>query len=114
MNFLCALGVASVMIYTLWIFYLASMALIRAKTAGTISKLALFLGWPIAIAGLTIDFLVNMTVVSILLLELPRELLVTRRLHRHLTDGSGWRLYVAHFICTNLLDTFDPTGAHCT
>lgn len=112
-DILYILGVSFGSCYALWIFYLATMALYRARISGTISKTALFFGWPIAMTGVVLDFLVNITIVSVLLLEIPRELLVTRRLHRHLADGSGWRFNIAKFICSKLLDTFDPSGTHC-
>ncbi len=98
--------------YVLWLFYLAVMNLKRARDAGTLSKVAYALGLPLFAIGITLDALVNLVVCTVLLLELPRELLVTSRLNRHI-KGTSWRSKVAAFICTHLLDKFDPSGCHC-
>jgi len=98
--------------YLLWVFYLAVMSLKRAKDAGTISKFALVMGYPVLFFGLLIDLFVNVFVFTVLLLELPRELTVTARLKRHGTQG-GWRGDFARWFCESLLDTFDPSGDNC-
>jgi hypothetical protein len=100
-------------LYALWLFYLAVMNLIRARDAGTLSRPAYIFGLPILLIGITIDFLTNIILATILFLELPKELLVTARLSRHIKDGSGWRKNLAQWFCTNLLDAFDPSGCHC-
>lgn len=99
-------------IYILWLFYLAVMNLKRAKDNGTISKTALYLGYPILFIGLLIDLVINVLVMTILFISLPQELSVTTRLSRHLQEG-GWRGNLAFWFCSNLLDTFDPSGKHC-
>lgn len=99
--------------WVLWIFYLAVMNLKRAQDAGTMTKTAYVLGYPVLFIGLAIDILVNVFVVTFLLLELPRETLVTSRLARHIKGEDSWRKSVAKFICSNLLDSFDPSGKHC-
>lgn len=101
-------------LYMLWLFYLAVMALFSAKQKGMLKKPALVLGYPILVIGALLDFAVNATVMSVLMLELPREWLVTKRLSRHIKHGEGWRKYVAQWVCQNLLDTFDPDHrGHC-
>ena len=65
------------LIYALWLFYLAVMNLKRVKDAGKLTKAALILGYPILIVGYVLDFISNILVMTVLLLELPRELLVT-------------------------------------
>jgi len=99
--------------YLLWLFYLAVMNLKRARDNGTLSKVALFLGSPILIVGYLLDWFVNVTVMTIVFLELPQEKMVTHRLRRHVRHGSGYRKKLAWFICHHLLDTFDPSGKHC-
>lgn len=98
--------------YALWVFYLAVMCLKRAKDAGTISRLALYLAYPVLAIGLLIDLFVNIFVFSLILLELPEELTVTARLKRHGQRG-GWRGDFSRWFCESLLDTFDPSGDHC-
>lgn len=97
--------------YALWLFYLAVMNLQRARDAGTLTKPAYCLGLPILYIGLALDCFVNLTVLSIILIEPPHEWLVTSRLERHF-HGSGWRQSVAIWFAVNLLDTFDPSGKH--
>lgn len=99
-------------IYVLWIFYLAVMNLKRAKDAGTMTKTALILGYPIAIVGYLFDILVNIFVITLVFIELPHEWTVTARLSR-LKNTSGWRASMANWFCKNLLDQFDPSGCHC-
>lgn len=99
-------------IYILWLFYLAVMILKQAKDNGIISKPALLLGTPVLIIGYIIDAIVNFTVMSVLFLEPPFELTVTKRLCRHL-ESRGWKYKIAFWFCSNLLDTFDPSGKHC-
>lgn len=100
--------------YLCWLLFLAIMNLKRAKDAGTISKPALFLGYPALAVGLVLDVLVNVCVYSIIILDIPKELLTTAHLDRTLaTYKTGWRRAVALWICRNLLDTFDPSGPHC-
>ncbi len=101
-------------VYALWVFYLAVMALMRARDAGTLSRPALVLGYPILALGYLLDFLVNFFILTWILLEVPRELVVTARLSRHRTNGPGWRYNVCTWICSNLLDAFDPGGCHCS
>jgi len=110
----------AVLIYLAWafgltyvtcIFYLAVMNLSRAKKAGLLSKTALVMGTPVLIVGLVLDFLMNVTVMSLVLLEFPKETTVTRRLKRHHKESTGWRLAVVLWF-EPLLDPYDPSGDH--
>lgn len=119
--------------YALWIFYIAVMGLKRVKDAKQLSKTALVLGYPVLIVGYTLDFFVNITVMSLLLLEWPKETTVTSRLKRHnnsvrTLDFTG--LSIINYITSKydnfmmpyrsvvvtwtkpLLDPFDPSGKH--
>ena len=99
-------------VYALWCHYVTVMALKRAKDAGTLSTAALVLGAPIAVTGIVLDALINIVVCTVILMEFPREWMVTSRLSRHKRAG-GWRGVIAAWICENLLDAFDPDGCHC-
>lgn len=99
-------------LYMLWVMYLAVMALKRARDSGKLSKPAMVLGYPLLFIGLVLDALVNITLGSVLMLELPREWLVTARLTRHINTGSGWRKKLALWVTATLLDAFDPRGVH--
>lgn len=99
------------MIYSLWLFYLAVMNLKRVKDLGKLTKPALVLGYPILIAGYLLDVICNLTVFTVLLLELPSQLTVTSRLSSHVNDDT-WRGSVARWFGKHLLDQFDPSGTH--
>jgi hypothetical protein len=97
--------------YSTWAFFLAVMSLSRAKKAGKLSRTAIVFGTPILIVGYVLDFLLNVTVMSIVLFEVPRETTVTARLRRHHERSTGWRLSVALWF-EPLLDPYDPDGDH--
>lgn len=100
-------------IYVTLTMYWAIMNFARARAAGTLPPWAFRIGYPLLLAGYLMDFLLNVVVVSWILLEVPRELLVTARLSRHIKSGTGWRKSVATWVCHNLLDWADPKGCHC-
>lgn len=104
-------GTALVITYALWVFYLAVMNLKRVKDAGQLHRAALVLGTPVLIVGYALDAMVNVFVMTVLLVELPREVTVTARLKRHNRTSTGWRKAVAAWF-EPLLDPFDPSGNH--
>ncbi len=97
--------------YALWIFYLAVMALARARDTGTLGPIAYKLGVPILVVGYLLDFIVNVGPCTLLFLEPPRETTVTARLKRHKYD-AGFRGRIARWMAAHLLDAFDPSGRH--
>jgi hypothetical protein len=100
-------------LWIFWGFYVLIMGLYRAYLTGRLSLLSKILGAPFFIVGYLMDVLCQMTIASLLFMELPAELLVTTRLTRHLRDGSGWRYDFASWVCQHLLDPLDPSGKHC-
>lgn len=108
---LAYLATSFVLIYALWIFYLAVMNLDRVNKQGKLVKIAYVFGMPVLFVGLFLDFLVNVFVMTPLLFELPREFTVTARLKRHNRTSTGWRKRVAVWF-EPLLDPFDPSGDH--
>ena len=111
MNYFYALLIGLGSTYALWIFFLAVMNLARAKDAGQLTATAKALGYPVLIVGYLLDCFVNLTVMTVLLLEIPQETTVTSRLSRHLEEGSGWRYSIAAWAAP-LLDPYDPSGKH--
>ena len=97
-------------IYALWIFYLAVMNLKRVRDLGLLSPVAKALGYPVLVTGYLLDALVNL-LLTLVLLEFPKEMTVSRRLKRHNRYGTGWRQRVAAWF-EPLLDPFDPSGDH--
>lgn len=88
------------------------MSLYRGYLAKTLSIESKILGYPILAIGLIVDVLMNVTLFSLIFLELPSECLVTARLKRHI-NKSSWRGRLARYICHTLLSPFDPSGNHC-
>ena len=97
--------------YLLWVFYVAVMHIAKVRDAGKLSRAAYALGVPTLIIGFVLDLIVNVFVMTIILLELPRETTVTKRLKRHHKDSTGWRIKVVEFF-EMILDAFDPDGDH--
>lgn len=104
-----------VMTYALWVHYLAIMGLSRAHKARLLHKRAAAIGALTLIKGYLLDVYVNWLVMTPLLLELPRELLVTKRLQRHNKPGTNWVGRWRYAVCQwmePLLDPYDPDGDH--
>lgn len=110
---IASIGLSFLSMYGLWVFYLAVMNLNQARLRGTLPKAALVVAYPVLWIGLFLDFSLNMLVMTVVLLEIPREWLVTPRVARHKFYGSGYRKVVAAWMCDTLLDPFDPAGCHC-
>jgi hypothetical protein len=89
------------------------MNLKNARDKGKLSKVAYTFGMPFFIIGVVLDALINITLMTILFLELPKEILVTSRLKRHIYTSTGYREKIAVWFCSNLLNPFDPDGSHC-
>lgn len=99
-------------IYALWICFVVVMAMARVRDAGTMGWPTYVLGTPVFIVGYALDVAINLTVCTVLFLDLPREWTVTARLKRMVLSRSGWRQAIAAWIAVNLLDQFDPSGKH--
>ena len=97
--------------YALWVFYLAVMNLARVKRQQGLSTVVKVFGYPVLFIGYLLDVFVNVTLCTVLFLELPKETTVTARLKRHNRYGEGWRQRLARWF-EPLLDPFDPNGDH--
>lgn len=94
-----------------WVVYLADCAtrwadpLIKGtpseKLANVIHKLAAFMSTSL-----------NWLVFTVILLELPKEQMLSTRLARHKRQGKGWRQRLANRLGMVWLDPFDPSGNH--
>lgn len=103
------LGSYLLMVVT-WVFYLAVMNIIpHRKNMHPIAKAH---GYVLVGIGLILDTILNIVVASVILLQPPKQLLLTRRLKYNIRRG-GWRGKVSKWICVHLLDQFDPKGPHC-
>ena len=102
-------------VYALWFFYLAIMNLKRGMEAGRMTPLAKVFGYGLAVPGFLLDIAVNVTVGTVLFLELPhyKRLTLSARMSYHYQPGStAWRSRLAHWFAANLLDPYDPSGQH--
>lgn len=68
---------------------------------------------PIVAVMLAVDCFFQQTLFIAIFLDLSQEWLVTQRLQRYRNMPSGWRLELATWICTNMLNPFDPSRKHC-
>lgn len=99
--------------WLLWALYVMVMGVYRAHLDKRLTTTTKVLAAPWVAFGFAVDIAVNIAVASLLFIELPEELLVTKRLQRHLLATTGWRCRLARWICVHMLDLFDPTGKHC-
>jgi len=97
--------------YILWILYLAVMNLKRVRDLQGLHPAVKALGTPILFIGWTLDTLLNWFVMTIILLEFPKETTISARLKRHNRHGKGFRKKIAEKF-EILLDAFDPSGDH--
>ncbi|GAB3188560.1 hypothetical protein GCM10027292_17590 [Hydrogenophaga aquatica] len=102
-------------LWVFWYAYILVMGLYRAHLAGRMTRFTYFLSFPALLAGYVMDVVAQYTLATVFFLDLPKrgEHLVTDRLKRYIAQGSGWRAAKAEWVCTHLLDIFDPTGNHC-
>lgn len=98
--------------YVTWGLFLAAMALIAVRRAGTLPRMALVLGYPLVAIGALCDVALQ-AVSTIFFGDWPREWFLTQRLGRYIAGTDGWRKTAALWICRNLLDPFQ-VGGHCT
>lgn len=103
-------GIILGMFYLLWILFLAGMNLARAKNDGKLTLATKIFGWPVIIVTVLLDVILNITVMTVVLLEIPRELTISARLQRH-NNTTGWRKKVAR-VFEQFLDPYDPSGDH--
>jgi hypothetical protein len=105
------IGSLPLALFMLWVFYLAVMNLKRVKNAGELKGIALYAGTVALFIGYGLDCYVNTFLLTLVLLELPKELTVTARLKRHNLAVCGWGKRVAVWF-EPLLNPFDPSGKH--
>ena len=98
--------------WLLWVLFLATMNLGQAKAEGKLKGFALYAGYTVLAVGLLVDFVVQVTVATVLWLELPRELTVSGRVERLCREGHGYRLTLALWFRRVLLAPFDRSGGH--
>ncbi len=97
----------------IYAFYLLFVVTMAAKAAWpTLTLVPRVLLAPVALVAVLMDAAFNITLATIIFMDLPREALFTGRLNRYKYGESDWRFHVAKWICKNLLDPFQ-SGGHC-
>jgi hypothetical protein len=98
------------------LMFLAIMSLKSARDAGKLDHISrpIYLLFEVyAVVGVVLDVILQITIGTLIFVELPREPLFTGRCERHeADDGDGWRKSLAFWLCHNLLDPFQQ-GGHC-
>ncbi len=111
------LTVVELLVMFLWGFfslYVLIMGFYRAYLNKQLTIYTKILAAPWVILGGVVDVFANWTLATLFFLQFPKEWLVTQRLTRYkLTCPTTWRGKIAIWMCTNLLDYFDPHGVHC-
>lgn len=103
--------VAGAVLYALWLLFILSMSFKRAWPY--MHPVAKVLAAPVLIVGAVVDAMVNV-LASLVFFDPPRELTLSHRLKRYNTDfADDWRAAIADWVCTHMLDQFDPDGDHC-
>lgn len=97
--------------YALWVFYLAVMNLDRVNRQNRLKGFVRYISLVTLAIGYVLDLAVNVIVMTIIFLEIPKETTVTARLKRHNEGTNRWRKYLASKF-EPLLDPFDPDGDH--
>ena len=98
--------------WALWVLFLAVMNLGQSKAEGKLHGFALYAGYTVLGVGLLVDLVVQITVATVIWLELPREWTVSGRVERLCREGHGYRLAVALWFRRVLLAPFDRSGGH--
>lgn len=96
--------------YVLWLLFLAVMALNWRWRA--LPKVVKGIALPAVLVSVALDVLFNITIGTLLFMELPREWTFSQRVGRY-KRRIDWREPLATWICANLLDPFEVDGAHC-
>ena len=99
-------------VWLLFVFFLACMALQSALDRKTLTPWGLRVGYTVLVVGYVLDFTVQITLASVLFLELPKEITVSSRVKRLITTDAGWRGDLAAWLRDHLLMPFDATGGH--
>ena len=109
---LILIGVSLVSLYALWVLYVAVMNIQRVQKEGKLTLGSKILAFPVVLVGYTLDVVLNYVLLTVILLELPKEKTISQRLKRHNQGrGSKWGAMIARFV-EPILDPYDYRGDH--
>lgn len=95
-----------------WLIYTAVMRLMMVRALGLLTPAMKVFAYPWLAVGLALDFLTNIVLGTVVMLEAPREWTLSARLWRLSNEGTGYRQKWAIAIRAALLDAIDPSGTH--
>lgn len=97
-----------------WTLFAAVMNVKRVRNDGTITPQVRAMGGIALALGSVLNAGVNIFICTLLFLELPREVMTSKRLWR-LSQGGGrwpWQQHLAEWLRSRFLDWLDPGGKH--
>lgn len=83
-----------------------------ADKRGEMHWFAKFNAYILLAIGYPLDILLN-GIVCLIFWRIPRDWTLTYTLKRIQNTETGWREVVAVWVCSHLLNPFDPKGKHC-
>lgn len=92
--------------------YVYATGLLRARNDGRLTAPVKVFAYPTLAVMFPFYVALNLTLASVIFLELPRTLQFTARCQRHL-NADTWRGAQARWWCRHFLDPYDPAGKHC-
>jgi hypothetical protein len=94
--------------FIFWVLYVSIMTL-NARKKQLLTGIAFYLLLPV---GFIVDVLYNWTVAQILFWDFAREATLSQRLTRYIKTDISWRLTIAVWICTHLIEPWDMNHCH--
>lgn len=100
---------AGLLLYALWPLYVFAMAMARAHGEKRVTKFAWALAIPVVLSAITLDIILNYTLLALLTWDFPRkgEWTFSQRLSR-LNRQDGVRAKVCRWLTETLLNPYDP------
>lgn len=99
-----------VLIFFTWTFFLAVMHLRIIRDTLGFTRANIVPAYTVLVIGLILDAILNIAM-SLPLLDLPKELLLTGKFKRLIKEDMGWRGDVAEYLCQHFLVPADR--GHC-
>ena len=100
--------------YLFYIGFALSVSIYRTWVAGRLNLLNKILFAPILLTFITIDIIINCTVLVWLMGFAPKwTWTITDRFELYRKGDYGFKTGLANLVCEKLLNTIDPTGRHC-
>jgi hypothetical protein len=103
-----------VLLFFAWMYGGWLLFIIYAGVAAKWNALPHPLRWlfiPVGIFGGLLDVSFNLTIATLLFLELPTTWTLTARMAKNKAGPDGWRKDVSAWVCKNMLDVFQ--AGHC-